>query len=111
MGTVYLHLFSLDKYRDRLTIILHAGNINETLKPFTQIIQILRSCQTTEVLLDKQIFFNLGLVHTAILENSGKLNLMSPFMHEIYNNRAQYNILCNEFKSIGAHLINSSNNS
>ena len=107
LKSVYLHLFSLDEYHERLTVVLNS----DTLKPLTQIIQILRSCQTTtKVLLDKQIFFNLGLVHTAILENNGKLNLMSPFMNGIFNNRSQYDVLCNQFKSIGAQLVSSNNN-
>jgi hypothetical protein len=105
---VFYDLFCSDQFYNRLTIIMNANNVNDPQNVFIQIIQIFRACQTTtQSLLDKQIFLNLGLVHTIILENDYKINAVAPIINDILDNPARYSVLVNHFKEIGAQLITS----
>lgn len=103
---VFYELFITDRFYSRLTILLKATDVNDPQNAFIRIIQVFRACQTaTHSLLDKQIFFSLGFVHTFILENIESASDLSPIFRDMMANSEKYNALINHYKQIGAQLL------
>ena len=103
LKAVYLHLFSIEEYRNSLISLISAGKHNGI-----HIIQIIRSCQVdSKTLMDKQIFFNIGMVQTSLLLNDYKFNVISPFMHEIFTDISKYDALAIRYKQTAIPVSNS----